>query len=102
MTGAPPADFGNPQAVSDALLDARTEPGGAILGVLFDHLLQYSQNATSVEIKILKDAAALYRHALKILSQIGDARSSMEAGMTTPAAPGVLAAHNAACRTCRT
>jgi hypothetical protein len=93
---SPPSDMTNPKAVPEALLAADNESGSAILGALFDHLLQYSQNETSVEINILRHAAALFHDGRAILKKFSAVRPSLEAGLTTPAAPGVLAAFNTA------
>lgn len=96
IQSAPPTDPAAPLAVSAALADAHHEPGAAILGALVDHLLQYSEAKTSKEIGILSQAAALFKNALSIMAQIEAARASLEAGLTTPTAPGVLAAYNTA------
>lgn len=92
----PPADPADPAAVAEALTDAGNEPGSAILGALTDHLLQYSQAGTSVEIDILKTAAGLFQQGLQIFNQLSTVRTGLETGLTTPTAPGALAAYNAA------
>lgn len=96
MATSPPTDLANPKAVIEALNGLSEEPGSAILGALVDTLLQYSEEETSAEIGILRHALVLFEEASTILKQIGMARASLEAGMTTPTAPGVLAAYNAA------
>jgi hypothetical protein len=96
LASAPPPDPAHPQDVATALTDAGTEPGGAMLGALTDHLLQYSQAETSVEIDILQNAAALFQQGVDVYDQLSTVRSSMEASLTAPNAPGALTAYNAA------
>jgi hypothetical protein len=91
------ADLPDPfPALSEALQAADSEPGAALLGTLVDQLLQFSQAKTSVELTILSKAAVLYKTALNIYTELGVVRTSMEAGITTPTAPGALHAYNAA------
>jgi hypothetical protein len=96
ITSSKPADPAQPKAVSNALAAAQKEPGGAILGALVDHLLQYSDAKTSVEIGLLVKAAALFKKAVAIFNTISVTRSSLEAGLTTPTDPAVLAPYNQA------
>lgn len=96
LKSKPPADPAHPKDVTAALSDANSQPGSAILGALVDHLLQYSESTTSVEIGILTQAAALFQNAKTILAQISATRAGLEAGLTTPAAPGVVAGYNTA------
>lgn len=96
MKKSSPSDPADPKAPHTALLDAGDQPGSAILGALVDHLLQYSQAATSSEIGILSQAAALFKKAVAILNQTTATRSDLEAGLTTPTGPGVVAAYNTA------
>jgi hypothetical protein len=93
---SPPTDPAHKKAVPEALDAAAAQPGAAILGTLVDHLLQYSQSATSVEIGILTKAAALFADGLSILNKFAAIRPGLETGVTTPNAPGALAAYNAA------
>jgi hypothetical protein len=87
----------SPAAGTASFVDsAEAQPGSALLGALVDHLLQYSQTETSVEIGILSHAAALFKDGRKLLNQITEVFSSLEAGMTNPGAPGVLTAFNKA------
>jgi hypothetical protein len=96
MASSPPADPAHPAAVADALAAASSEPGSAILGALTDHLLQYSQAVTSKEIGILAQATALFEQGLTTYGQLSAIRTDLETGLTTPTAPGALAAYNAA------
>jgi hypothetical protein len=96
LKNAPPPDQSNPKAPLEALHATQSQRGSAILGTLVDHLLQYAQSRTSVEIEILRQAASLFQDGRAILDQFNAVLPSLEAGMTTPTASGVLPAFNAA------
>lgn len=96
ITSSQPPDPANPKAVPEAVLATDSAFGGAVLGALFDHVLQYSQSSTSREIDVLVSAAKLFQEGSAILGQLSTVRPALEAGLTTPNAPGVLAAFNAA------
>ena len=82
--------------VSEALSAVSAQPGSAILGALVDHLLQYAQAPTSVEIGLLKKTATVFAEARTMLNKLAAVRLSLETSMAAPTAPGALAAYNAA------
>jgi hypothetical protein len=90
------SDPANPKGASEALTAVEAEPGGAILGSLVDHLLQYSQTPTALEIGLLKKSASVFAEGRTILAKLAAVRSSLETSLATPTAPGALAAYNAA------
>jgi hypothetical protein len=95
IKNSPPPDPADPGAVTAALNAAAHEPGAAMLGALADHLLQYAQPATSKEITILTEAAALFKQGVDILNEINTTVANLQTGLSTPTASGALATYNA-------
>jgi hypothetical protein len=93
-TNQPPTD--EQQFFVDSRNDAENEPGGAILGALVDHLLQYGQPEPAAELDTLREAAALFQRGLTLFGKLSDAREKMERALLDPAAHGALDGANAA------